>query len=162
MRRAVPKAWTPTKADLRYVQAQLAGVKNDTYVRETEAAFADFEEQTVRDLVCQLGIVDAYSGARPGVRYEADYDSIGRRLWNRARLELHDALCGTGAGYGEDRKKVRGVVEGGLVTLTPFVMSRLGLPLEMAGVAAVISLIVLKMGLRTICATQGDLRKLEG
>lgn len=142
--------------DRDYVTSLIANVRNPTYAEEIRHALDMYEDgRSLEDLLFQLGVVKVYQTAVPGQRFSAKYTQIGHKLWEQFRLQLRDVLCGDSQAYAEERAKLQAHVSGALIVLVPMVTKALGLPPEAAGVATVVSLIILKIGLRTFCATIG-------
>ena len=148
--------------DREFVERQAKTASNPAYAAELLGALKSFETLSFDSLVFQLGTVDTYRTARIGVRYSRDYRGLGQRLWQNFRGQIYDLLCGDSVEYAKERAKLKGELHGGLVVLVPILISALGLPAAAAGVATVLALIILKIGLRTLCVTDADLRRLKG
>ena len=136
---------------------------NSIHRSETYHTINDFDNITLLELVDQLGAVDNWKeeGAG-GVFSNFAYRGEGKKLWENSRKQILDAICGTSDNYKEERSKLREQTNNALIILIPLIMSALNIPPQFAGVAIVLSLMVLKIGLKTLCATSGQIEKLHG
>jgi hypothetical protein len=153
-----------SRQELSFIKETIKSASNSIHLFETLGAIEEFEDEDedVLSLIHNLGIVEVYKDARESVRYSARYENIGRRLWNNYREQLRDAICGDSDAYKEERAKLQSSTESAIIILIPLVLSALNIPPQASGVAIVLSLIILKIGLKTFCATAGDLQKLRG
>lgn len=97
-----------------------------------------------------------YPEARVGSHFALDSIGgapvFGLSYWKRIRKRLREAVCGDDRLYSEDLKDIRSEARTLLVILVPAVLAALSLPASAAGLAAVLSLFILKIGMRAFCA----------
>lgn len=153
---------TLSNAERRFVDELLAAATNLGHVKETEDALASFPSAAIGDLLFQLGCVDLQKSAPPSVEFDADYYEIGKRIWNKSRVELHNAICGNDERYADERKRLKNHTESALIVLVPIILEALRIPVAASGVAVVLALLILKIGLAAFCATAGDFSRLRG
>jgi len=120
------------------------------------------ETSSYQGFIFQLGVVECYKDAPERVRYYAPFEENGYKLWENYRKQLQDILCGISETYKKEQENLRKRTENSLIILAPIVMSTLNLPPKAAGIAVVLSLMILKLGLDTLCTIGGDIRLLKG
>jgi hypothetical protein len=129
-----------------------------------ESFIADkpFSSDPLDEKIYYLGEISFLQNISTNERSGGDFTVIGRRLWENYRNQIYEVLCGESTEYAEERKKLHTITENSLIVLIPLLMSALNIPTAATGVGVVLSLLVLKIGLKTMCATRGDLLKLRG
>ena len=138
-------------------------IKNSPWVTNqsrTLNVVKDFETKDLDSLIFDLGLATS----RPGTSYlrMPEWEMIGKQIWYSYCHQLRDAICGDSDIYKEERAKLQTNTESAIIILIPLVLSLLKITPAMSGVAVVLPLMILKIGLKTFCATAGDLQKLRG
>jgi hypothetical protein len=150
--------------EISFLEKTIAAAKNSQYRLETLEAIEQFEKEDVFFLARKLGAVYVVKDGDEYLLhdYRLTADNIGEALWNNWRQQIKDAICGDSDAYKEERAKLQSSTENALIILIPLVLSALNIPPQASGVAIVLSLMILKIGLKTFCTTAGDLHKLRG
>jgi hypothetical protein len=146
--------------EISFIENTIATVKSSEHRFITLETFKHFEEDDVDSLVDRLSKVEDSAHLIPGDPFISP--DAGRSMWNYCPQQLKDAVCGNSDTYKEERAKLKSSTENVLIILIPLVLSALNISPQASGVAIVLSLIILKIGLNTFCETAGDLQKLRG
>ncbi|MBI5934734.1 MAG: hypothetical protein HY867_13595 [Chloroflexi bacterium] len=144
--------YVPSKEEKAFVESLLMNAKNEAMPGEVRAILRS-KATTEKNLLFQLGIVRLYADAKPGERFSADYEKIGRRYWGQVKRNLFEVLCGKSRKYMKERNQLKQKGRGIIIMLVPIIMSQLGLPSSAAGVAVVLALIIAKIGINAFCDT---------
>jgi hypothetical protein len=92
-----------------------------------------------------------------------DYYGFGSRYWLEIKKQLYKGLCSDAQEYKPERDKLKEAGGNWLTIAIPAIMSVLGLPASMAGIAIVVSIFISKVGLNALCGTlKPDMDRLEG
>jgi hypothetical protein len=149
--------------ELAFINNTLASAPYHPHRSATLYAIEVLESQGFDSLLGGLGMVNKLRSERSAeVQDAVSVKFGGEMLWNRFREQIRDAICGDSDTYKEERAKLQSNTESALIVLVPIILAVVHIPPEAIGVAIVLSLMILKIGLKTFCATAGDLKKLRG
>lgn len=111
-----------------------------------------------------LGRVKYFSEPRVGIGTMGvpDYYSFGSRYWLEIKKQLYKGLCSDAQEYKQEKDKLKEAGEKWLTLAIPTIMSVLGLPASLAGIAIVVSIFISKIGLNALCGTlKQDMDRLD-
>jgi len=104
--------------------------------------------QGLRDPYFALGVAYVYLGARPGLKFSADYEGLGEALWNKVRWQVYGLLCKDGAPKFWAQEAVGGDIRELIVNVGALLSTKLSIP---ASFAVPLAALAAKRGLKTFC-----------
>lgn len=139
-------------AEKQYIQ-QLLGNATHPMISPEVLAFMQTSEFDEEGFFKHLGVVKLYMNANKDDRFDADYVKFGHNYWRNIQKEIFAVVCENDKQYANERGEIKQGSRDMLVILIPPLIQALGLPAEAAGIAIVIALMIVKVGINSFCNT---------